>query len=43
MNAFAYGTYILIWPAITFVVLVLICGAVVKDVRAARRNKRDVI
>ncbi|WP_228141568.1 putative transporter small subunit [Marinobacter sp. X15-166B] len=43
MNAFVYGTYILVWPAITLAVLVLICGAVVKDVRDARKSKRDVI
>lgn len=38
-----YGAYILIWPAITLVVLGVICWAVVRDVRKARKSKEDLI
>lgn len=43
MNALVYGAYILAWPAITLVVLVLICDAVIKDVRESRKQKRTLI
>ncbi|WP_058369044.1 hypothetical protein, partial [Psychrobacter sp. ENNN9_III] len=32
-NVFIYGLYILIWPAITLGVLVLICTATYRDVK----------
>ena len=32
-NELVYGAYILVWPAITLVVLGVICGAVARDVR----------
>ncbi|WP_227368757.1 putative transporter small subunit [Halomonas sp. M20] len=43
MQTLIYGTYILIWPTITLAVLLLICSAVRKDIRAAKREKRDLV
>ncbi|WP_227537909.1 putative transporter small subunit [Marinobacter vulgaris] len=42
-NELIYGAYILIWPAITFVVLGVICRAVARDVRRARKSDEDLI
>lgn len=38
-----YGFYVLIWPALTLGVLVLICRAVLRDWRAARKEKRELV
>ena len=38
-----YGLYILIWPAITLGVLVLICTATYRDIKKAQRNNKDII
>ncbi|WP_232090354.1 putative transporter small subunit [Billgrantia diversa] len=38
-----YGFYVLIWPALTLGVLVLICRAVLHDWRAARKEKRELV
>lgn len=42
-NELVYGAYILIWPAITFVVLGVICWAVARDLRKARNSDDDLI
>lgn len=42
-NVFIYGLYILIWPAITLGVLVLICTATYRDVKSAKRDNRDIV
>ncbi len=42
-NVFIYGLYILIWPAITLGVLVLICTATYRDVKIAKRDNRDIV
>ncbi|MEX2474482.1 putative transporter small subunit [Marinobacter sp.] len=42
-NELVYGAYILIWPAITLVVLGVICGAVARDIRKARNSDEDLI
>ena len=43
MSAFAYGLYILIWPAITLAVLIIICTATYRDAKKAKAaNKRIV-
>lgn len=42
-NVFIYGLYILIWPAITLGVLVLICMATYRDVKSAKRDNRDIV
>ena len=38
-----YGLYILVWPAITLGVLVLICTATYRDIKQAQRNNKDII
>ncbi|GGY78472.1 putative transporter small subunit [Marinobacter zhanjiangensis] len=38
-----YGAYILVWPAITLVVLGVICRAVARDVRKARNSDEDLV
>ena len=43
MLTFLYGFYILIWPAITLVMLALICGATLRDMREAKREHRDIV
>ena len=42
-NVYVYGFYILIWPAITLAVLVLICTATYRDIKKARHNNKDII
>lgn len=42
-NVYLYGFYILIWPAITLGVLVLICTATYRDIKKARSNNKDII
>lgn len=42
-STFIYGLYILVWPAITLGVLVLICTATYRDIKKAQRNKKDII
>jgi len=43
MNAFFLSLYILIWPAITAVLLVILTVAVVHDYRQARKDGNDVV
>ncbi|MDT8879507.1 putative transporter small subunit [Halomonas saccharevitans] len=38
-----YGFYVLIWPALTLGVLVLICRAVLRDRRDAKREHRELV
>ncbi|MFG6138091.1 MULTISPECIES: putative transporter small subunit [Halomonas] len=38
-----YGFYVLVWPALTLGVLVLICRAVLRDRRDARREQRELV
>ncbi len=42
-NTLLYGFYILIWPAITLGVLVLICTATYRDIKRAKRNDKDIV
>lgn len=35
--------YILIWPVLSLAVLALLIGALVRDVRAARRKGEDMV
>jgi len=42
-NVLIYGTYILIWPAITLGVLILICTATYRDIKKARRDNQDIV
>lgn len=43
MSELIYGSYILIWPALTLVVLAVICGAVIRDARSARKANKDLV
>ena len=42
-NELVYAAYILIWPALTPGVLAVICTAVVRDIRKARKTDEDLI
>ncbi|WNK20491.1 putative transporter small subunit [Halomonas piscis] len=37
------GFYVLIWPALTLGVLILICRAVIRDRRQAQKERRDMV
>ena len=43
MSVFAYGLYILIWPAITLAVLILICTATYRDVKKAKSENKSIV
>ncbi|GHA21718.1 putative transporter small subunit [Oceanisphaera arctica] len=43
MNDLTLGAYILIWPALTLWILVVICKAVLKDMREAKKENRDLV
>ncbi|SDG42684.1 hypothetical protein SAMN05216571_11315 [Onishia taeanensis] len=38
-----FAFYVLIWPALTLGVLVLICRAVLRDRRDARQEQRELV
>ncbi|GHB01182.1 putative transporter small subunit [Modicisalibacter luteus] len=43
MQTLIFGSYVLIWPVLTLGVLALICRAVLRDMRVARAEKRDLV
>lgn len=43
MQELIYGSYILIWPALTLVMLGLIVKAVLRDLREAKRNNAELV
>lgn len=43
MSTVILTAYILVWPAITAVVLAMLCVAVLKDHREARENNTTVV
>lgn len=43
MQTFILALYVLIWPVISFAVLAVIGVATVKDIRVARREKRELV
>ena len=43
MSTFAYGLYILIWPAITLAVLIFICTATYRDAKKAKAEKKLIV
>ena len=43
MQTFIYRSYILIWPAVTLVMLGLIVKAVLSDFREAKRNGSEMV
>lgn len=43
MNEFTLSAYILVWPALTLWVLVVLCRAVLKDLRQAQKEQRKLV
>ncbi|MER7011976.1 putative transporter small subunit [Saccharopolyspora sp. NPDC000359] len=43
MNDLLLTAYILAWPALTAIVLIVLCVAVAKDHRNAKKNNRSVV
>lgn len=43
MSVAALTFYVLIWPAIVAIVLVVICVGFYRELRAAKRQGRDII
>lgn len=43
MSSFGLTLYVLIWPAIAAVVLVVLSVSLVKDLRAARRQGKKMV
>ena len=43
MNELTLSAYILVWPALTLWVLVVLCRAVLKDVRQAKKEQRELV
>ena len=43
MQEIIYGSYILIWPVVTLVMLGLIVKAVLRDYREARRDGSEMV
>lgn len=37
------GFYVLVWPALTLGVLILICRAVIRDRRQAKKEHREMV
>ena len=38
-----FALYVLVWPMLTLGVLLLICRAVLRDRRAARKENRELV
>lgn len=43
MTEFTLSAYILVWPALTLWILVVLCRAVLKDVRQAKKEQRELV
>lgn len=43
ISPFIYGLYILIWPAITLIVLLVICFATYRDIKKAKENNKNIV
>ncbi|CEP37188.1 MULTISPECIES: putative transporter small subunit [Halomonadaceae] len=43
MQTFILALYVLIWPLISLVILAVIGIATVKDIRVAKREKRELV
>lgn len=43
MTAFTYGLYILIWPLLTLIVLIVICTATYRDAKKAKAANKSII
>ncbi|MEA2118043.1 putative transporter small subunit [Halovibrio sp. HP20-50] len=43
MQTFIMALYVLIWPLVSLVIFAIIGIATVKDIRVARRDKRELV
>ncbi|MDA3650106.1 putative transporter small subunit [Saccharopolyspora indica] len=43
MNDLLLAAYILVWPALTAIVLIVLCVAVARDHRQAKKDNRSVV
>ncbi|MFO7705729.1 MAG: putative transporter small subunit [Halopseudomonas sp.] len=43
MQTFILALYVLVWPVVSLGVLLVIGAATLKDIRAARRDKRELV
>jgi len=43
MSIFGLSVYILIWPVISLAVLGMLCVALVRDIRKARKDGNDLV
>jgi hypothetical protein len=43
MNTYLLSVYILVWPAISAVILYVLCRGVAKDIRDASRENRELV
>lgn len=43
MQTFILGSYVLIWPLVSLVIFAIIAVATIKDIRVARRDKRELV
>lgn len=43
MQTFIFAAYILVWPVVTLGVLAVICRATLRDMRAAKRENRELV
>ncbi|WP_217901931.1 putative transporter small subunit [Vreelandella boliviensis] len=43
MQTFILALYVLVWPLISLVIFAVIGIATVKDIRVARRDKRELV
>lgn len=43
METMLFAFYVLIWPVVSLGVLAVICSATLRDIRAAKRENRELV
>lgn len=43
MSSFSLTAYVLIWPVLAAVVLVVLCAGLARDLREARKEGKDLV
>ena len=43
MSSIALTAYVLIWPALASIVLAVLCVGLLRDIRSAKREGRDLV
>lgn len=43
MTELTLSAYILVWPALTLWILVVLCRAILKDARLAKKEQRELV